>query len=290
MKKLFLLMIAALAVSCGSCWGAGTAQAEGTGLSSQGVIVYRQDGTETVLNAGDLFLLQNLSTMPKEPFDPAGYGLAGGQEGISGQMIENVDVNEIRVWGAEEEPDTGQECELTEDVLTEDGFMEEEQEIGDAEEMPEEPETSKQPEEPETEEEAEEPETSDGIEAEETPETSDGTETEEKAETLDGTGIPEKAETPDGTGTPEKAEMPDGTETPDGTEEPETEEETDTAVSDNPAVSPEGNPPDDKGKGDAVAPEGTFGENMPETSTNSAAAPTGASLEDGLSQNSKKVF
>lgn len=115
MKKLFLLMIAALAVSCGSCWGTGTAEAKETELFSRGVIVYRQNGSETVLSAGDLiFLRSQLSTMPEYTFNPAVYARAVPQTKTRKQIFGEADENDIRVWGVEEESDSEQACEPAE--------------------------------------------------------------------------------------------------------------------------------------------------------------------------------
>lgn len=135
MKKIFMLSIIALAVSCGSCWGAGTAQAEETALSSRGTIVYRQDGAEVALYAEDLFLLEKqLSTMPGYTFDPGGYDHSAWQETAREQSVETVGERNRAVRAVMEESDFYQGDEAIGEEQTE-------TEKEDGEEMLEQPET-----------------------------------------------------------------------------------------------------------------------------------------------------
>lgn len=143
MKKLFLLMIAALAVSCGSCCGPGTAQAEETFLSSRGSIVYRQDGMEAALYSEDLFVLKDkLSTIPEYTFDPGNYTYIPRQETVHEQNIEAAEKMNYKTKNVVSETDLNQDDELVEEEQTE---MKMETEIEDDKEIPDQPETGDAP-------------------------------------------------------------------------------------------------------------------------------------------------
>lgn len=91
MKRLFILMIAALALSCGSCTAVGTAQAKEKSIASRGGIVYQQDGMEVALYAEDLLLLRDkLSTIPEDTFDPKSYASTAQQKATCESAFVNM--------------------------------------------------------------------------------------------------------------------------------------------------------------------------------------------------------